>query len=58
MRHSHESLCEVFRALAALAQPASFANWYFRKAVGLFFLVVNYIYMQCIIEKDILSFAN
>ena len=26
MRHSHESLCEVSRALAALAQPASFGN--------------------------------
>ena len=37
---------EVFRALAALAQPESFGNRYFRKAVGLFFLVVNYIYMQ------------
>ena len=35
MRHSHESLCEVSHALAALAQPASFGNRYFRKAVGL-----------------------
>ena len=58
MRHSHESLCEVSRGLAALAQPACFGNRYFRKAVGLFFLVVNYITCSDDVEKDILSFAN
>ena len=40
MRHSHESLYEVFRALAAFAQPASSGNQYFQRAVGLFSSVV------------------
>ena len=35
------NVCEVFRALAALAQPASFENQYFRNTVGLFFIVVS-----------------
>ena len=59
MRHSNENLCEVFRALAALAQPASFGNQYFRNAVGLFFLAVYHFDMQSdVLGTDILSCAN
>ena len=59
MRHSHESLYEVLHALVALAQPAILKISILKKAVGLFFLVVYYIYMQSdVLRTDILSCAN
>ena len=48
----------MFRALAALAQPASFGNRYFQKAVGLFFLVVNYFTCSDDVEKDVFAKLN